>query len=226
MESCIYAIINIINNKSYIGSAVNFNRRKNIHYHQLKKNIHHSIKLQRAWNKYGESNFKFVILEKCIKDILIQKEQNYIDKFLPSYNICKIAGSSLGLKRTEKQKENISLSHKGQIPWNKGIPATEESKRKHSKIMVGRVSGAKGTKWSQASKDKLSKSLTGRKLSTEHKLSLSKKVLRIDLDSQEQIEYESLTKAAEENQLKIANISSVCLGKRKTTGGFSWKFKE
>lgn len=222
--SCIYAIINKLNNKKYIGSAVNLHRRKNIHLHQLRHKIHHSILLQRAWNKHGEKNFEFVVLEFCDPKLLILKEQEYLDKFLPEYNICKKAGSSLGLTRTKRQKENISKAHLGQIPWNKGIPASEEQKAKQSEIMKGKVSGAKGKKWSKESREKLSASLTGRKLPQEVKDKLSKKVIRIDIDSGEEISYNSLTIASRENCVQIANISRVCLGKAKTTGGFKWKF--
>lgn len=224
--SCIYAILNKINNKKYVGSAVNLYRRKNIHLHHLRKNIHHSKYLQRAWNKYGEQNFEFIILELCNKDNLIEKEQFYIDKYNPEYNTCKIAGSSLGLKRTKKQIKNISMAHIGQIPWNKGVPATEEQKNKQSLAMKGRISGAKGKKWSKQSKDKLSKTLTGRKLPQYVKDKLSKKVIRIDLDSGEEIQYNSMTDAANRNGVKVANISRVCLGKAKTTGGFKWRFSD
>lgn len=36
------------------------------------------------------------ILEYCDKDITIEREQYYIDNCQPTYNICKVAGSSLG----------------------------------------------------------------------------------------------------------------------------------
>lgn len=50
----------------------------------------------------------------------------------------------------------------------------------------------------------------------------SKKVLRIN--GEETIEYESMSIAAKENNLKLANISKVCYSVRHTCGGFKWKF--
>lgn len=45
-KSGIYRIINVINNKFYIGSAINLRKRRNTHFEQLNNNKHHSIYLQ------------------------------------------------------------------------------------------------------------------------------------------------------------------------------------
>ena len=44
----IYKIINLVNDKIYIGSAVNFVKRWNEHKRKLHLNIHHSSKLQNS----------------------------------------------------------------------------------------------------------------------------------------------------------------------------------
>jgi group I intron endonuclease len=64
LESGVYQIRNIINNKRYIGSSARgiYNRWK-LHKSTLNRKIHHSILLQRAWDKYGKENFIFEILE-------------------------------------------------------------------------------------------------------------------------------------------------------------------
>lgn len=101
-QSGIYKITNKINGKIYIGSAVNFNMRKNCHLSDLRLNKHHSPKLQNAFNKHKEHNFKFEVLELVEdKTQLIIREQHYIDILKPKYNICKIAGSTLGLKQSK-----------------------------------------------------------------------------------------------------------------------------
>ena len=58
-KSGIYRIRNLTNNKFYIGSAVNLNKRKNQHFHYLRNNKHHNKPLQNSYNKYGESSFIF-----------------------------------------------------------------------------------------------------------------------------------------------------------------------
>ena len=107
--SGIYKITNIINNKIYIGSACNYNARKASHLFELRNNKHGNNRLQNSFNKYGEDSFKFELLEKCNKNDLIKIEQYYINLFEPFFNICKIAASCFGIKRStdfiEKQKK-------------------------------------------------------------------------------------------------------------------------
>ena len=63
MKGGIYKIINVLNNKFYVGSAVDFKRRKRIHWWRLRRGDHSNKHLQAAWNKYGEKAFTFVIVE-------------------------------------------------------------------------------------------------------------------------------------------------------------------
>jgi hypothetical protein len=96
----IYKIVNTINNSCYVGSSINFKERKGRHFKMLRKGNHHSIILQRAYNKYGVVNFIFSIIEECDKSILLSREQYWIDTLKPVYNVCKIAGSPLGTKQS------------------------------------------------------------------------------------------------------------------------------
>ena len=98
----IYRIYNIKNDKLYVGSAVNLHQRRHAHFSLLKHNKHHSIYLQRAYNKYGEDSFFFEAIEFCEKEILIEREQYYIDTLNPDYNICRVAGNKLGVKSSKK----------------------------------------------------------------------------------------------------------------------------
>lgn len=61
-QSGIYKII-CINNKFYIGSSVNIGVRLKDHVRLLKRNKHQNKYLQNSWNKYGEKNFRFEIIE-------------------------------------------------------------------------------------------------------------------------------------------------------------------
>ena len=138
----IYAIVNIINNKKYIGSATRLKERFRNHKTLLKRNKHFNSHLQNAWNKYGEDNFKFEILEiisntemQNITELLIQKEEFYIIKTesnnrLFGYNSRIICNSSLGIKWTEEQKERLSKSKKGKYSILQKKARIEEGKKR------------------------------------------------------------------------------------------------
>lgn len=109
----IYAIKNTINKHLYVGSARDFLVRKYKHLNDLRKGKHHSLYLQRAYNKYGEQGFRFVVLETVRKESqLLKREQHYLDKLNPVYNICHTAGSCLGIKLSEERKEALRKSSK------------------------------------------------------------------------------------------------------------------
>lgn len=83
--SCIYGIKNLINGKYYIGQTYDKNYRWAHHKSDLRHNHHHSKHLQYAWNKYGENNFLFFIIEKCTCEKLDERESYWIRK-LNTYN--------------------------------------------------------------------------------------------------------------------------------------------
>lgn len=105
MVSGIYKIINTIDSKCYIGSSKNIKDRWRRHKKDLKNNCHHSIILQRSYNKYGDTNFSYEIIETCEIDRLLEREQYYIIELEPIYNIYKIAGSPLGIKQSKETCE-------------------------------------------------------------------------------------------------------------------------
>lgn len=181
----IYAIKNTVNNKIYVGQALNIENRWLSHKKDLKANKHRNIHLQRAFNKFNIDIFEFYVLEKVENiNLLTEKEQFWINRLKTlnrefGYNM-KEAGD--GGKLTEEVKEKISNSHKGKIlseetkkkiseskrgsiPWNKGKKMDEE----YSKILSERFSGQtpwnKGRTLSDETKDKISKSRKGKPVS-------------------------------------------------------------
>lgn len=105
MKSGIYKILNKATNKIYIGSAINLKNRWVEHRKVLRGNRHINILLQNAWNKYGENAFEFIVIECCEPIKLIEREQFWLDQakcFAPDdgYNICKIAGNTLGYRHS------------------------------------------------------------------------------------------------------------------------------
>jgi group I intron endonuclease len=117
----IYQIRNIENNKVYIGSSMDVKIRWNAHKNTLNRNSHHSSKLQKDWNEYGEEAFVFEILEEIkeeTKEELLAIEQEYINKhqaYISGYNMTQYA-SSLKKKYTLKKNNQTEITNmKGTI---------------------------------------------------------------------------------------------------------------
>lgn len=85
----IYKIMNLVNGKIYIGSTKNMRKRLWKHRALLRHNKHHNPHLQNSWNKYGEENFDYCIIEVCDETIQYEREQFYIDTQHPEYNIAE-----------------------------------------------------------------------------------------------------------------------------------------
>ena len=81
-KSGIYCIENIITNKKYIGQSIDVDERWRKHISELNHNYHHNDYLQKAWNKYGEDNFEFIIYKECSTEEESQDlEQYFIDNY-------------------------------------------------------------------------------------------------------------------------------------------------
>ena len=133
MVSGIYEIRNLITGDCYIGSSINLLQRKRRHFEDLKNNKHHSIILQRACNKYGIEFLKFNVIEH-VKDlkILIEREQFYLNKLKPRYNILPTAGSPLGSKQSEE-----SCAKKRKYALENNIKPPESTwKAKQKQVMM------------------------------------------------------------------------------------------
>ena len=137
--SAIYKIESISKpERVYIGSALKIRNRWNVHLSDLRKGIHHSLKLQNHFNKYGKDDLIFRIIEPCLPEFLTVIEDTYLHP-LPYFNICPKAGSCLGLKHSEETKEK---HRRYNPPSRKGISLSEETKQR----MRGRTPWNKGKK--------------------------------------------------------------------------------
>lgn len=135
-KSGVYRILNISNNKCYVGSSKNLYQRQKRHWTNLRGNKHKNIYLQRSWNKNGESLFIFEIISFVREEILLEEEQKWID-LLGYYNICPIAGSSKNKILSEEVKKSISDKMKGnKNAFNSGGRKTPLSQLERTKISL------------------------------------------------------------------------------------------
>ena len=110
MESGIYSILNIINNKRYIGQSQDISLRWTKHKQALNNKKHENKRLQNAWNKYGEGSFVFSILELCPVELLNQQEVywiSYYNSMENGYNLCEGGNGIRGYKHTQKEIEKM-----------------------------------------------------------------------------------------------------------------------
>jgi len=114
----IYRWVNLITGKSYVGSSGNlsdrFRQYFNINFLE-REVVRNNSYIYKSLIKNGYSNFKLEILEYCELDVILKREQYYIDLFNPEYNILKIAGSFRGFKHSTDTKIIMSLKKKDNI---------------------------------------------------------------------------------------------------------------
>ena len=201
-ESGIYRIRNLVNNKFYIGSAVNLNKRKSQHFYYLRNNKHHNKPLQNSFNKYKKDNFIFEIMCYCHKEDLILNEQFYIDNYKPHYNICKVAGNCLGRKISEETLLKMKISHS-----NRNCKHIEETKQK---IRLKALELKR-----QPSNEAREKAIR----------KIIKPILQYSIEGIFIKEYSSIKEAAISLEIHSTGIIYSAKGKRKTSGGYIWKYK-
>jgi group I intron endonuclease len=89
----IYSIQNIVTGKHYVGCSTNCRRRWTYHKYQLKSGTHHSIKLQRSYDKHGLEAFVFTIIQEIDNpEDLHDVEADFIELYQSwsnGYNVLK-----------------------------------------------------------------------------------------------------------------------------------------
>lgn len=214
MKTVIYKIENLLNSDCYIGSTTNYSRRTKRHFEDLKLNKHHSIKLQRAVNKYGVENFRVYILESfefISKEYTLEREQYYIDTIKPKYNVCLVAGSQLGTKRDDCFKKACSKRMLGHPAWNKGKKSMTEYQK--IQLSIGRKNGKKR----EMTEELINKIIN----------KVSKPVLQYNIDGTFIKEWNSLKEVSINLPCSHAKLSEYLNGKSNidTFKNFIWKFK-
>lgn len=182
-DSGVYCIKNTLNSHCYIGSSNRIKNRLNKHLRQLNSKKHHSVILQRAWDKYRSDVFEVSFLEILDdENKLLDREQFYIDLLHPEYNICKIAGCSRGVVKSEETKNKLRVVNLGKIrslesikkqstSWKMkykngyihpflGKHQTEDTKSRLSKNHSGENNNNFGKHLSEETKKKISSSLS------------------------------------------------------------------
>lgn len=197
--SGIYIILHQKSGKIYIGQAQNVSKRWGEHKRALNHNQHINRHLQHAWNKYGAKAFQFKILERCAINQLDEREQHYLDLYMPKglcYNINPNAKTTRGMECSEETKRKISIANTGKSPDKttrrklseamKGRSFTAETRQKMSEANKGRpisdktrqqwnelLERQKGAKKSPEHAQHISEALKGHRVSEETRRKIS-----------------------------------------------------
>lgn len=117
--------------RTYIGSSGNIQKRWREHKNLLLNNKHENKRLQNHYNKYGKEDLRFSVLVECSpeKEILIAREQAFIDSCRPFFNICKRADRPPEYTHTEESRRKLSERMRGN-KYQLGRKHSEETLKK------------------------------------------------------------------------------------------------
>lgn len=184
MNQGIYKIINVVNNKFYVGSAVNLRKRKTRHFSELRTGKHKNRHLLAAWNKYGEQAFVFVVIEE-VEDraLLLDAENRWLkehvgkdycynigtDATAPALGMSGELSPTWGYKHTEVAREQIGVHSRGRAhtpesrdkirQYLMGKPKSAETRAKISATLSGAGNPNYGKPRSDKFKAKVSKAI-------------------------------------------------------------------
>ena len=181
MKTGVYYITNLLNGKMIVGSGILKDRKKD-HFSKLRHNKHKNPYLQKSFNKNGEENFVWGIIEYCEHDKCIENETFWV-RFLNTqdpnkgYNINDPTTFRLGLKNSEKNRKGISERMQGN-KINLGRKRSEEEcqslKNAYTLERKEKLKNLRlGKKYSEETCRNISKGLMGKKKSEEGKKNLS-----------------------------------------------------
>jgi group I intron endonuclease len=197
--------------KCYIGLASNLERRKRefltnpINYIYTSRNS----AIDNARRKYSDFTlWRYEILEYCKVEDLKNRERYYIEKFNTTnskigYNSTKGGDGTFGIKWTAANYQAIKnrRSYEGSENPNYGKHHTQEAKEKIRKARIGR------------------------RQSEECRTKKSKAILQYSLDNVFIKEWISATEAMRALNIDKSSIGRVAMGKKRSAGGFIWKYK-
>jgi group I intron endonuclease len=105
------------NQKFDIGSGMNLHKRLKEYFYPSRLSNNRAI--NKALSKYGHHSFILMILynfnSQVDRNLLLNKEQYYMDLFKPSYNMTKKAGNTQGFIFSLESRKKMSLARQKRI---------------------------------------------------------------------------------------------------------------
>lgn len=169
----VYAIVNTIDAKRYIGSSVHVSARLRRHVMLLRRGRHHNVHLQRAWNKHGAGVFEFRKIITCAPELVRDYERRCIRGLRPEYNISQDTVAPMcGRKHTPEAKARMSAAQRGKRKPDGFAETISRIKRgntntrgmRHTPESIEKMRvAALGKRHSEATKEKLRRINSGKR---------------------------------------------------------------
>jgi group I intron endonuclease len=116
----IYRISNRENGKCYIGQSVSIIKRWAHHRGALNAGSHPNYRLQNSWNKHGEGQFVFEILEECPREDLNSIEQKWIEEtksYDPQFGYNILREVTSGYMSTDAWSNRMWIHREGELKF-------------------------------------------------------------------------------------------------------------
>ena len=233
MTRGIYKIINVVNNKFYVGSAVDLKRRKARHFSELRNGRHNNRHLQAAWVKYGEQAFVFVVVEELAVDADLLAAENVwlkdhvgkdycynigVDATAPMLGMSGALSPTWGYRHSEHNLKKIGVASRARVQ-------SEDEKAKRRATMRGKPQSAE-------TRAKISATLSGEgnywygKKRPEHGQKVSKAIVVTD-PAGNVATYPSISALRAELGLKPPTVNRAVKSEKPLTRGkfTGWTFK-
>jgi group I intron endonuclease len=147
----LYKIICSSNNKFYLGSSVNIKLRWYYHLKSLRANKHHCIHLQRAYNLYGEPNFRLEIFKVC--ENILEEEQRFFDEHFDKEIMFNLSRAATGGDLMYNHPNKKEIIERMTATIHKNMKALGEEGRKKIYGQVGAKNGMYGKHQSREAKE-------------------------------------------------------------------------
>lgn len=210
----------------YIGSTtVCFKKRWGKHKQRLRHNYHENSYLQSAWNKYGEDNFTFEIVEIIDNTNKVKERESYwLSLYFPKgrdycFNLSDHTDGGNTIKDEETRKklsESIKKSYTPELRKLRSIQGKSRSKE----LAIKLIETTKTEKWKIANTQKNRELAKNPEWLQKIKDINKHKQIKVGTDRGEI--FESVTEAAKQTGAKRANIRACINGKIKSSMNRKW----
>ena len=233
MTSGVYKITNLITNKNYIGVSIHIEQRWK--EHQKGKG---SKSLFQDFLEYGTRNFSFEIIEECGQELFNDREPywiEYYNAYKEGYNENPggLLGNLQAIEATQKEifcydldgnfiagYESISEAERQTGVANSNI---SKAARQVDRLIAG------GYQWRYEKFDKIPPYKRTCRFKENPGQYAEKAVDQYDKQGNYITTYNSMTEAANKTGANDSCIGEICKtkgkGKRKTSGGYIWRYK-